>query len=44
MEQLRLNALMYVKYNLRHELRQMEMEEKGDNHSICLSNLDSDDG
>lgn len=32
LKQLRLNALVFVKYNLRLELRQREKEQKGNNN------------
>ncbi|XP_057432600.1 uncharacterized protein LOC130725380 [Lotus japonicus] len=44
LEQQRLNALVYVKYNLQLEMRQKTREEKGDNYDpICLSDIESDD-
>ncbi|XP_061351356.1 uncharacterized protein LOC133296400 [Gastrolobium bilobum] len=43
-EQQRLNALVFVKYNLQLEIRQKQREEKGDTYDpICLSDLDSDE-
>jgi hypothetical protein len=42
--QLKLNALVFVKYNLQLEMRQKSREEKGDTYDpICLSDMDSDD-
>jgi len=44
LEQQRLNALVYVKYNLQLELRQKSREEKGETYDlICLSDIESDD-
>ncbi|XP_061360438.1 uncharacterized protein LOC133304421 [Gastrolobium bilobum] len=44
LEQQRLNALVFVKYNLQLEIRQKQREEKGDTYDpICLSDLDSDE-
>jgi len=43
LEQQRLNALVYVKYNLQLELRQ-KSKEKGETYDpICLSDIESDD-
>ena len=40
----RLNALVFVKYNLTLELRQKKREENGDTYDpICLSDMESDD-
>nr|KYP66189.1 hypothetical protein KK1_012473 [Cajanus cajan] len=44
LEQQRLNALVYVKYNLQLEMRQNSREENGDTYDpICLSDIESDD-
>jgi len=44
LEQQRLNALVYVKYNLQLEMRQKSREEKGETYDpICLSDIESDD-
>ncbi|XP_027942227.1 uncharacterized protein LOC114195971 [Vigna unguiculata] len=44
LEQQRLNALVFVKYNLQLEMRQKVREEKGDTYDpICLSDIESDD-
>jgi len=44
LEQQRLNALLYVKYNLQLELRQKTREGKGETYDlICLSNIESND-
>ena len=44
MEQQRLNALVFVKYNLQLELRQTKREERGETYDpICLSDMESDD-
>ncbi|XP_061352114.1 uncharacterized protein LOC133297067 [Gastrolobium bilobum] len=44
LEQQRLNALVFVKYNLQLEIRQKQREGKGDTYDpICLSDLDSDE-
>ncbi|WOL06774.1 hypothetical protein Cni_G15508 [Canna indica] len=44
LEQQRLNALVFVKYNLQLESRQKLREAKGDTYDpICLSDLESDD-
>ncbi|KAI8535251.1 hypothetical protein RHMOL_Rhmol10G0159300 [Rhododendron molle] len=44
LEAQRLNALVFVKYNLTLELRQKKQEENGDAYDpICLSDMESDD-
>lgn len=44
LEQQRLNALVYVKYNFQLEMRLKSREEKGDTYDpICLSDIESDD-
>ena len=44
LEQQRLNALVFVKYNLQLELRQTKREERGETYDpICLSDMESDD-
>ncbi|WOL10272.1 hypothetical protein Cni_G19026 [Canna indica] len=44
LEQQRLNALVFVKYNLNLESRQKIREEKGETYDpICLSDMESDD-
>ncbi|XP_027338045.1 uncharacterized protein LOC113851979 [Abrus precatorius] len=44
LEQQRLNALVFVKYNLQLEMRQKCREEKGETYDpICLSNIESND-
>ncbi|KAF7124203.1 hypothetical protein RHSIM_Rhsim12G0154800 [Rhododendron simsii] len=44
LEAQRLNALVFVKYNLTLELRQKKREENGDAYDpICLSDMESDD-
>ncbi|XP_028753001.1 uncharacterized protein LOC114712623 [Neltuma alba] len=44
LEQQRLNALVFVKYNLQLEMRQKIREEKGETYDpICLSDIESDD-
>lgn len=44
LEQQRLNALVFVKYNIRLDLRQEKRQERGETYDpICLSDLDSDD-
>ncbi|XP_028806378.1 uncharacterized protein LOC114761216 [Neltuma alba] len=44
LEQQRLNALVFVKYNLQLEMRQNIREEKGGTYDpICLSDIESDD-
>ncbi|XP_068483376.1 uncharacterized protein [Phaseolus vulgaris] len=44
LEQQRLNAPVYVKYNLQLEMRQKSREEKGETYDpICLSDIESDD-
>ncbi|KAI9126444.1 hypothetical protein K1719_002865 [Acacia pycnantha] len=44
LEQQRLNALVFVKYNLQLEIRKKQREEKGDTYDpICLSDLDYDE-
>ncbi|XP_028798861.1 uncharacterized protein LOC114754239 [Neltuma alba] len=44
LEQQRLNALVFVKYNLQLEMRQKIREEKGQTYDpICLSDIESDD-
>ena len=44
LEQQRLNALVYVKYNLQLKMRQKSREEKGETYDpICLSDIESDD-
>jgi len=44
LEQQRLNALVFVKYNLQLEMRQKVREEKRDTYDpICLSDMESDD-
>nr|KYP59947.1 hypothetical protein KK1_015394 [Cajanus cajan] len=44
LEQQRLNALVYVKYNLQLEMRQNSREENGDTYdSVCLLDIESDD-
>lgn len=44
LEQQRLNALVFVKYNLQLEMRQKSREEKGDTYDpISLSDIESDD-
>uniref|UniRef100_A0A2C9VYB7 DUF659 domain-containing protein n=1 Tax=Manihot esculenta TaxID=3983 RepID=A0A2C9VYB7_MANES len=42
--QQRLNALVFIKYNIQLELRQVKREERGETYDlICLSNMDTDD-
>jgi hypothetical protein len=42
--QLKLNALVFVKYNLQLEMRQKTREANGETYDpICLSDMDSDD-
>ena len=42
--QQKLNALVFVKYNLQLEMRQRIREERGDTYDpICLSDIESDD-
>jgi len=44
LEQQRLNALVFVKYNLQLEMRQKDREEKWDTYDpICLSDIESND-
>ena len=44
LEQQRLNAPVYVKYNFQLEMRQKSREEKGETYDpICLSDIESDD-
>ncbi|XP_030931017.1 uncharacterized protein LOC115956884 [Quercus lobata] len=44
LEQQRMNALVFVNYNINLELRQIKREENGDSYDpICLSDLESDD-
>ena len=44
LEQRKLNALVFVKYNLQLELRQTKREEGGETYDpICLSDMGSDD-
>ena len=44
LEQQRVNALVFVNYNINLELRQIKREENGDSYDpICLSNMESDD-
>ena len=44
MEQQRLNAFVFVKYNIQLELRQAKREKRGENYDpICLSDMESDE-
>lgn len=44
LEQQRLNALVYVKYNLQLVARDLKRKDKGDAYDpICLSDMESDD-
>jgi hypothetical protein len=44
LETQRLNALVFVKYNIQLELRQAKRQERGETYdSICLSDMESDD-
>ena len=44
LEQQRVNALVFVNYNINLELRQTKWEENGDSYDpICLSDMESDD-
>ena len=44
LEQQRVNALVFVNYNINLELRQIKREENGDSYNpICLSDMESDD-
>ena len=44
LEQQRVNALVFVNYNINLELKQIKREENGDSYDpICLSDMESDD-